>query len=136
MYMYQFQMISDCPSCNRSLTASELEEGQCYECDFSFDVKQYEYALSNPEVYSARVETAEGDAFSVLELAKVNVEGRIIAVYGILAVTTIGIECLTHEYTLTNLDLSKRDWAEHMAEKTWINEIDFKKASEHVLRLS
>ena len=133
--MHEFQMLQDCPNCERSFTPNEIDEGRCNECDFTFDVKQYTYALSSPDVYSTRVETTDG-THSVLELAKAHVEGKIIATYGILAVTTIGIECLTHEYSLTYLELNVKDWSEHMESKSWINMVDFKKATKHALTLA
>lgn len=62
-------------------------------------------------------------------------DGEIIAVIGEWAITTDGIECLTHSYSITNDRLNKEDWISHLEFKNWVNADDFSLAYNRALEL-
>tara|TARA_B110000008_G_scaffold190344_1_gene189088 strand:- start:223 stop:453 length:231 start_codon:yes stop_codon:yes gene_type:complete len=61
------------------------------------------------------------------------VDGKIIATFGDLVVTDLGIEC-TH-YFISTARLKKSDWVHHVCQKTWVNSSDFKNAFNKALNV-
>jgi len=48
--------------------------------------------------------------------------------FGEWAVTPEGIECLTLQYSITKDSFDEPDWIDHLAQKTWVNKDDLRKA--------
>ena len=117
-----------CGNCDESLSRSELNEGSCYQCGYQFSTQQREWAKEIPGVYGKQVTGLNGEQYLVIEAAEQFIEGRIIRVFGQFAVTTSGIECLLHSYSIEKEGLDSVDWCDHMAEKSWVNIEDFKAA--------
>ncbi len=60
--------------------------------------------------------------------------GRVVARYGLWVVTDYGIECLGLSYPIEAERLDEQDWLERMAEKNWVDAVDFAAAYQHALR--
>src|SRR5208337_1942490 len=81
-----------------------------------------------PEPYEGRLEVA-GKEYSIAEIATSSELPPILARFGVWAVTTEGIHCLTKNYFIAkqrfDQETDGRGWIEHMEEKTWVNMDDF-----------
>ncbi|MFT7015802.1 MAG: hypothetical protein ACJAY7_001748 [Pseudohongiellaceae bacterium] len=120
--------VEHCRSCDSYLSEVARKEGVCSDCGCEFSVAQRKYAKENPEVYLSIMQKVDGEACTVLEAADGLVDGKILEVYGVFAVTDSGIECLNHFYAIDSSDLGDPDWPRHMSEKTWVVPSDFEKA--------
>lgn len=125
------EYLNCCPSCKNRLSETEKIKGSCYECEAEFSPKQRQYAQENPELYLSKINFVNFGERTVLEMADGRVDGRILKIFGVFAVTDCGIECLTHYYAIDKSRLSEGDWISHMSEKTWVNVGDFTQALTH-----
>jgi ribosomal protein L37E len=131
VYMSEFieHYIEHCRSCGDMLGEYSFQSGECYECSTPFSSEQRSYASINPKLYEQKIQLPNGSVKTVIEQAEyMNVTGKILAVFGIFAITSKGIECLTHEYLIEKSRLDSENWIAHMEEKSWVNMPDFTSA--------
>lgn len=129
MSEYIEHYIEHCRSCGEVLGKNSFELGECYECNTPFSSEQRSYAAISPKIYEQEIHLPNGSLKTVIEQAEyMNISGKILAVFGVFAITSKGIECLTHEYFIEKSRLNNNDWLSHMKEKSWINIIDFTNA--------
>lgn len=129
------EYVETCPACKSELSMKEEDKNCCFECGAEFSMTQRHYALERPDIYLSKVLTINGEQKTVIELADGRVDGKIVAVFGVFAVTDQGIECLDHYYAISRWELTEKDWATHMSEKTWVNIDDFKDALKCAIEL-
>ncbi|WP_374973729.1 hypothetical protein [Spongiibacter marinus] len=120
--------VDNCPSCDYLLSSEEKRQESCFNCGAEFSMAQRRYALENPDLYLSEIKLITGDVKKVIEVADGLVDGKILEIYGVFAVTDCGIECLNHFYTIDSGVLGESHWFEHVSEKTWVNPEDFRKA--------
>lgn len=125
------EYVKKCASCDTYFDEVEKNKGICNECGAEFSPSQRRYALENPDLYSKSIDLGNDNVKYIIQMADGLVDGKILAVYGVFAVTTRGIECLSHSYQIDKSQLNETDWIDHMSEKTWVNINDFKKALHH-----
>ncbi len=89
-----------CSACNYHIGGPQLQLGECQHCGFTFNPKQRQYALMDPDTYLTTIELSDGQKASVIERAERLVHGRIQGLYGVFAVTGRGIECLEHYFAI------------------------------------
>ncbi len=128
--------INHCPSCKEYLGVESKRQGECYECYAEFNRKQHRHAQDNPSIYERDVKLFNGEICKVIEMADRFIDGKIIEVFGLFAVTDRGIECLNHEYFIDNSRLNKPDWVLHMSAKTWVVSADFEAALDFAKQLA
>lgn len=75
----------------------------------------------------------DGTETTVLKMAEQLIDDQVIKVFGWFAVTTKGIDCLSHEYSIENSRLDQEDWMEYMSHKSWVNLEDFSAALEFAI---
>ena len=121
--------IEHCRGCGEYLGEDSINVGECINCDLPFSAKQRSYALRNPKLYESEVTLTDGEVTTVVAQAEyLDLQDRILKVFGLFAITEAGIECLDHEYYIENSRLNEIDWVSHMEDKLWVNIEDFKKA--------
>jgi hypothetical protein len=77
-----------------------------------------------PEAYDGKLDRG-GKEQSIAEIATDRELPPILKRFGDWAVTTEGIDCLTHSYHVGISGLDETDWDDHVSKKTWVNEGDF-----------
>lgn len=121
--------VKHCRNCNEYFGSDSLREGECIECYTPFNRAQRQYAVQNPELYELELNLADGELSTVIEQAEyLGLQGKILKVFGLFAVTENGIECLNHDYFIENARLHESNWVSHMAEKSWVVIQDFESA--------
>lgn len=121
--------IEHCHNCGEMLGRNSFELSECYECNTPFSSEQRSYAAISPKIYEQEILLPNGSIKTVIEQAEyINLTGKILVVFGIFAITSKGIECLTHEYLIEKSRLNNNNWVEHMQEKSWVNMTDFANA--------
>jgi hypothetical protein len=81
-----------------------------------------------PEPYRGEIDTFGDEKVSIIDAANDIDVYPIFQRVGVWAITSYGLECLSHSYPIEKERLEELDWADHMTEKTWINIKDFKLA--------
>ena len=120
--------IESCGSCPKKLSPIELDKGCCGDCGYEFNPAHRRWAQKAPEIYWQEITLPDGTTTKVLHMAERMLMGEIIKTFGLFAVTTLGIECLSHSYLIENIRIPDEDWHSHMSEKSWINVDDFSNA--------
>lgn len=129
MTEYIDHYVKYCRSCGEYLGPDSDRVSRCYECELPFSPDQRKYAEENPALYEIGVNLPNNESGTVIERVEyLGIRERILAVYGVFAVTQKGIECLSHDYFIETLRLSDTDWVAHMSEKNWVVIEDFKNA--------
>ncbi|MFA0811837.1 hypothetical protein [Microbulbifer epialgicus] len=124
--------VSHCQNFDELLGEQSFTLDECYECYTPFSRLQRKFAEESPHIYSQEVILPNGELSSVIRQAEhLNLDGKVIAVFGVFAVTDKGIECLSHDYFISKHRYNEDDWDSHMQSKTWVKIEDFKAALEH-----
>ena len=121
-------MKSSCSHCGDTLSKEERKNGSCYNCDYQFNPMQSVWERESPELYEGNFIDIEGETRSIRKMAEQLLTGKIIKIFGVFAVTTKGIECLDHNYSIDTLALNDPNLLKHMTDKSWVNSSDFSAA--------
>jgi len=127
---------TECYCCRENLNGTGAATGECPECSRIYNFNQRRFAVKNPALYTSSVPLQGGEQSTVLNLAEQMFDEEIIAVFGVWAVTTGGIECLSNGYSIVNHRLNKEDWVSHLGLKNWVNIGDFSMAFNRAIELS
>lgn len=137
LYSGEYSNMSNlCRACEETIGPKELEKGECYSCGYTFNPKQRDWEREFPKLYEGAITILSGESVSIVKMAEQLLSERILARFGLFAVTSFGIECLSHSYSIPNHRLEEDDWIDHMAAKTWVNIDDFKAALHYAKRLA
>ena len=120
----------NCYCCGYSLANTGSKIGECPECTRQYNFIQRGYAKEAPDLYATKVKLISGEFSSVLSAAEQSISEKIVAVFGGWAVTTNGIECLSHGYQIAGHRLHETNWEEHLRQKSWVVIGDFIQAFE------
>lgn len=122
--------VNSCPSCKESLSYHAYDSGACDTCCYEFRSEQRDFALESPELYAVEVTLPNGRTRRVIEIADQCFNGKILALFGLFAVTSEGIESLFGEYFIEKSRLQD-DWVVQMSCKSWVNIENFKSALQY-----
>ncbi len=114
-----------CADCGAGLTVKASNKGQCCVCNGLFSPNQRRYAKADSGTYSTIITLLNGQTASVIARADKLLDGKIHAIYGLLAVTSHGIECLDRYFAIHHSALCERDWLTYLSKKRWLNKDDF-----------
>lgn len=124
-----------CYNCNESLDNTPSHYGECPRCSRTYNFEQRSFAAKNPALYTSIIALQNGEQSTVLNLAEQMFDDEIIAVIGVWAITTGGIECLSHGYSIANERLIKEDWVSHLKDKRWVDIDEFSHAYNRAVEL-
>jgi len=130
------QYLLSCPSCRKTVSSQEINQAECSECSARISKKQREYAAENPDIYTQDVLLPDGSRRKVIEITDYQeIEGRVIDIYGVWAVTSYGLESLFTGYFIEADKLSDSELIRNVLTKTWVNADDFQKALGKALKV-
>lgn len=117
-----------CPNCGEYLSEESYTQRECIKCYCSTSPTQRRFAKQDNSTYFQKVTLINGEESTVVRRAEyLDMSAKILKVFGLFAVTEIGIECLDHSYLIEKNRLSD-NWIAHMGEKTWVKMSDFEQA--------
>ena len=123
--------LEHCRSCGSVLDSESFRLSECLECCTPFSKEQRHYAECDPDTYLTEVTLLNGDVKLAIEQAEYfHMSGRILKIFGMFAVTDVGIQCLSTEYLIETGRIFSDDWVSHMSQKSWVKISDFTSALE------
>ncbi len=106
-----------CPACQVRLIRESYDNSACHRCLAELNKHQWRYAKDNPSIYLSEIVLANGKIATVLEMADKYVHGKIVAVFGVFAVTEMGVESLDRQFMIKKSAFHERNWEAYMSVK-------------------